>query len=254
MSTPLPCPAPPDDGLASLHDDLDPAHDLAPPHRRLAALLDRQAGVVGRAQALAAGLAPREVDRLLARRLWCPVHPRVYRAAGRPLTDEARVRAAVLWAGDGAVVVGAAAVWWHGITAAEPATVGVAVPRRCPGPRPGVVVRRQVLPPVDVVSLRGLAVAVRPLALLDAAVEAGAGGAALLRRALGGDVGVTERDLRAVAGSSAGPATAARLITAVTSVVTSTATPAATPIGDGKGDVGPTCPRRGMVAISESLQ
>ena len=186
------------------------------PHRQLAALLDRQAGVVGRAQALAAGLGPREVDRLLARRVWRPLHPRVYLAAGHPLTDEARVRAAALWAGDGAVVVGAAAVWWHGLGARAPATVAVAVPRRRPAARPGVTAQRHVLPPGDVVTLRGLAVPVRPLALLEAAVEAGSGGAALLRRALGDDVGLTEGELRAVAASPAGSATAARLIAAVT--------------------------------------
>ena len=193
-------------------------HDADPtPHGRLAAVLDRQAGVVGRAQALAAGFGPREVDRLLARRLWRPVHPRVYLAAGRPLTDEARVRAAALWAGDGAVVVGAAALWWHGLTARAPDTVGVAVPRRCPAARPGVLARRHLLAAGDVVTLRGLAVPVRPLALLDAAVEAGAGGAALLRRVMGGDAGLTEHELRAVAARTAGTATAARLIAAVAS-------------------------------------
>jgi hypothetical protein len=228
-------------------------HDVpAGPHPRLAALLHLQAGVVGRAQALAAGLAPREVDRLVARRVWRPVHPRVYLADGRPLTDEARVRAAVLWAGDGAVVVGAAAAWWHGLGSGghrpdglgdrAPATIGVAVPRRCPAPRPGVRARRRLLPAADVVTLRGLAVPVRPLALLDAAVEAGPGGAALLSGALRGRTDLTERQLRAVAARSTGTATAARLIAAVT------------PRRDGDRDVYPTGPRGGMVAISESLQ
>ena len=223
-------------------------HDVpAGPHPRFAALLDRQAGVVGRAQALAAGLAPREVDRLVARRLWRPVHPRVYLAAGRPLTDEARVRAAALWAGDGAVVVGAAAVWWHGLGSGgswdrAPATIGVAVPRRCPAERPGVRARRRLLPPADVVTLRGLAVPVRPLALLDAAVEAGPGGAALLSRALRGRPDLTERQLRAVAARSTGTATATRLIATVASR------------REDDRDVDPTRPRGGMMAISESLQ
>jgi hypothetical protein len=246
MSTPL-------HGLASPLHSLGSPHDgLAGLHHRLSALLDRQAGVVGRGQALAAGLTPREIDRLLARRLWDPVHPRVYLAAGRPLTDEARVRAAALWAGDGAVVVGAAAVWWHGLWSGgpgvrAPATVGVALPRRCPAGRPGVSARRQHLPAAEVVTVRGLAVPVRPLALLDAAVEAGAGGPALLRRALGGDVGLTERQLRAVAASSAGTATAARLIAAVAPTGTAPPRPA-------HRDVGPTTPHAGMTGISESLQ
>ncbi len=188
---------------------------MSPPHHRLTALLDRQAGVVSRAQALAAGLTPREVDRHLARRLWRPLHPRVYLAAGHSPTDEARVRAAALWAGDGAVVVGAAAAWWHGLAPRPPAVVALAVPRRRPAGRPGVTARRRHLPAGDVVTLRGLAVPVRPLALLDAAVEAGAGGPALLRRALADGAGLA--DLRAVAARAAGPATAARLVAGVTS-------------------------------------
>jgi hypothetical protein len=178
-------------------------------------LVDGQAGVVGRRQAVAAGMAPQEVDRLLARRRWRPLHPRVYLVAGYALTDEARVRAAALWAGHGAVVAGTAAAWWHGLVATAPATVGLAVPRRRPAPRPGVLPRRRVLAAGDVVTLRGLAVPVRPLALLDAAVDAGAGGPALLHRTRGHGVGTAE--LRAVVARSAGPATAARLLAGVTS-------------------------------------
>jgi hypothetical protein len=150
----------------------------------LVAVLDRQAGVVTRSQALAAGLTPHDVDRLLARRRWRPLHPRVYLAEDHPLSDEARVRAAVLWAGDGAVLAGRAAAWWHGLVDRAPPTVVVTVPRRSPAARPGVLARRRLCAPGDVVTLRGLAVPVRPLAVVDAAVEAGAGGAGLLAQAL----------------------------------------------------------------------
>jgi hypothetical protein len=68
------------------------------------------------------------------------------------------------------------------------------------------------------VVVRGLAVPVRPLALLDAAVEAGAAGPALLA-SLRHDVGLAE--LRAVAGRSAGTATAGLLLADVTADVTS---------------------------------
>jgi hypothetical protein len=157
-------------------------------------LLARQAGVVSRAQAVGAGLAPHEVDRLVARRRLRPLHPRVYLAAGQPLTDEARVRAAVLWAGEGAVLAGLAAAWWHGLVRRPPPTVAVTVGRRCPGPRPGVSVRRCLRPKEDVVRLRGVAVTARPVTVLEAAVEAGAGGAALLDRALGRVVDPDELD------------------------------------------------------------
>ena len=173
------------------------------------AVLWRQAGVVSRAQARSAGTTAQQIDRLVARRRWVPVHPRVYLAATHGFTDEARVRAAVLWAGDGAVLGGLAALWWHGLLPVLAATVTVTVPRRYPDPRPGVVVRRRVLRAGEVVALRGVAVPVRPLALLDAAVEAGAGGAALLR-ALRGDLDLVE--LQAVAERAVGRASAGRLL------------------------------------------
>jgi hypothetical protein len=153
---------------------------MATPPLPISALLHRQAGVVSRTQALRAGLTGGQIDRLVARRRWRPVHPRVYREAEREVTDEARLRAAVLWAGDGAVPGGRAALWWHGLLPGAPETVTLRVPRRCPDPPPGVV-WRQIRHTDRVVTLRGLTVPVRALALLDAAVETGAGGAALLR-------------------------------------------------------------------------
>ncbi|NMI02126.1 endonuclease domain-containing protein [Pseudonocardia acidicola] len=145
----------------------------------------RQAGVITRAQACSAGLSRDAVDRRLATRRWRPVHPRVYLAAGHRLTDEARVRAAVLWAGEGAVLSGAAAAWWHEMAECAPPVVGVTVPRRrCPGPRPGVTVRRRGLDPADGDERNGVIVTARPLTVLEAAVEMGGAGGAFLDRAL----------------------------------------------------------------------
>ena len=177
------------------------------PLHRTGALAARQAGVVSRDQALRAGLTAARIDRLLARRRLRPLLPRVYLAAGHPPGDEARVRAAVLWAGPGAVLVGAAAAWWHGLVGRAPPTVGLAVPGRSAA-RPGVLARHRVLPAEAVVTVRGLATAARPLALLDAAVEAGPAGPALLR----GAGGVAPAELRAVAAGAAGAATAGRLL------------------------------------------
>lgn len=73
-----------------------------------------------------------------------------------------------------------------------------------------MLARRRALPAGDVVTVRGLAVPVRPLALLDAAVDAGADGPALLHHAL--RTGVRVPQLRAVAASAAGTTTAARLL------------------------------------------
>lgn len=174
-----------------------------------ALLLQRQAGVVSRAQALAAGLTGGQVDRLVARRRWRPVHPRVYRDADHGFTDEARLRAAVLWAGAAAVPRGGAALWWHGLLPALPDTITLAVPGRCPNATGGVVVCTRTLPDRHLITVRGLSVPVGSLALLDASVEAGAGGAALLR-ALHGQVGLAE--LRSVADHALGRTSARRLL------------------------------------------
>lgn len=149
------------------------------------AYLARQAGIISREQALTAGLSRDAVDRRIATRRWRPVHPRVYLAAGRPLDDEARLRAAVLWAGPGAVLSGAAASWWHGMAESPPGTVVVIVGRRRqPRSRDGVLLRARDLAPHDVVDRAGLPVTAPALTVLDAAVELGPAGGAFLDRAL----------------------------------------------------------------------
>jgi hypothetical protein len=147
-------------------------------------ILRRQGGVISRHQATAAGLSPGAVDDQLRRRRWRPLHPQVYLASGRPTDPEVRIRAAMLWAGDGAVLSGAAAAWWFGMLRQPPPTVRVTVPRRPPRPRPGLVVQRRELVAVDLAEQRGLRLTARPLTVLEAAVELGGAGAALLDRAL----------------------------------------------------------------------
>ena len=215
-----PLPQPPSHRLAS-----PPRHSSArrttasPARRRLSALLDRQAGVVGRGQALAAGLTPRE-DRPAARPAalgsGAPARlPRRRPASHRRGSGPGRGAVG----GDGAVVVGAAAVWWHGLWSDGPGSRARHGRGRRPAPlpaaRPGVSARRQHLPAAEVVTVRGSPSpsARSPCSTPPSRPEPG--GPALLRRALGGDVGLTERQLRAVAASSAGTATAARLIAAV---------------------------------------
>jgi very-short-patch-repair endonuclease len=153
------------------------------------ALLVHQAGIVSREQALAAGMTTHAVDHRVRTRRWRPVHPRVYLASGHRLGDEARVRAALLWAGADAVLSGTAAAWWHGLVPDAPAVVGVTVPgRRRPRRHRGVQVRRRDLAAADGTVVRGLAVTARPLAVLEAAVEMGAQGGPFLDRALQGAV------------------------------------------------------------------
>jgi very-short-patch-repair endonuclease len=70
-------------------------------------------GVFPHNEVLAAGLTQRQVDRRLRSGAWVRVLPRVYRNAATPLTDAARRRAALWWAGRNAVLShrSAATIW-----------------------------------------------------------------------------------------------------------------------------------------------
>jgi hypothetical protein len=149
-------------------------------------VLRRQGGVISRHQAVAAGLSPGAVDDLLRRRRWRPLHPQVYLDAGRPSDAGVRMRAALIWAGDGAVLTGAAAAWWYRLLPEPPARISVAVPGRPPRARPGLAVQRRRLPAADLAEHRGLRLTARPLTVLEAAVELGDVGPALLDRVLQG--------------------------------------------------------------------
>jgi very-short-patch-repair endonuclease len=100
------------------------------------------------------------------------------------LSDEARVRAAWLWAGQKAAVSGPAAAYWHGLLNTAPDAIEVTVPRRLgPGNRPGVRIRRRDLLAADVVGTRGLWLTGLPLSVLETAVVLN-DGSAFLDRAL----------------------------------------------------------------------
>jgi hypothetical protein len=183
-------------------------------------LLTRQAGVISREQALGAGLGAATVDRLVRKRRWQPLHPRVYLAPEYECGDEARAWAAVLWAGDGAVLSGAGAAWWHGMVCAAPATFGVTAPVRRPV-RPEVVVRCRMLDAADLTAYRGLPVTALALTALEAAAElGGSAGDALLDRALQDPVSWTDL----LAAHRRNPATAgAALLAAATARATAEA-------------------------------
>lgn len=138
-------------------------------------LLARQAGVVTLAQAVAAGVSASTVQRWARSGRWRRLHPGVYLAGGHRLTDEARIRAAWLWASGGALdgraaVSGPTAAHWHGLLPRCPAAVEVTVPRRThQRPRPGVLTRRRDLPFPDLELDRDLLVVGRPLAVLQTA-------------------------------------------------------------------------------------
>ena len=114
-----------------------------------------QAGVVARWQLLDAGLTAGQVTALLDSRRWAGLFPGVYATFTGTVGDEARLWAAVLVAGRGAVLGGVAALTLAGVPLALPDVLTVCVPAdRTPRSWPGVrVVRR-----------RGLAHAAHPAA------------------------------------------------------------------------------------------
>lgn len=135
-------------------------------------LLARQAGVVTLAQAVEGGISAHTVQRWTRAGRWRRLHPSVYLAGGHRLTDEARIRAAWLWAGAGdAVVTGPAAAFWQRMLTRAPAQVEITVPRQeHRRPQQGVVLRRRDLHRADLIMDADVLVADRPLAALETAV------------------------------------------------------------------------------------
>jgi hypothetical protein len=102
-----------------------------------------QAGLVTRAQALAAGLSARAIEWRLARGKWVRIHPGVYLT--RPGRDdwEMRAVAGLLHAGPGSALSGRSAGHVWGLVRTEPETIEVAIPaHRKVRPVDGVVIRR----------------------------------------------------------------------------------------------------------------
>lgn len=152
-------------------------------HLLLDRLLRRQAGVVAVRQAAAHGVSPRTLQRWAAERGWERLHPGVYLAAGHRRTDEVRLRAAWLWAGEQSTVSGRAAAFWHGMAPAAPAVVEITVAARTkPRPQPGLRLVRRDLSRLDRVGLRGIRLTAHALTVLETAATS-ADGSAFLDRA-----------------------------------------------------------------------
>jgi hypothetical protein len=83
--------------------------------REWAVLLSVQRGIVDRAQALDAGLSRWRIEHRLESGAWQRVHPGVYATFSGPLPRDARLWAAVLRAGDGAMLSHETAAELHGI-------------------------------------------------------------------------------------------------------------------------------------------
>jgi Transcriptional regulator, AbiEi antitoxin/AbiEi antitoxin C-terminal domain len=149
-------------------------------------LVNSRDGVVTQDEAVRGGLTPRQIRYRVRSGQWARLHPGVYHVGRREPDQRVDTRAAVAWAGAGAVASGLTAAWWWGLRDWAPAAAEVTVPRaRSLRLRSGVVLRRRNLDPVDLVVLRGLPVTALPLTVLDAAAALGSdSGRPLVDRAL----------------------------------------------------------------------
>jgi very-short-patch-repair endonuclease/predicted transcriptional regulator of viral defense system len=94
------------------------------------AIAGEQGGIVGRAQLLAAGVSRSAIARAVRSGKLHRVHSGVYAAvAPELLTEEGHITAALLAAGDGALLSHGTAAWRWRIIAAPPSVMQLAVPR-----------------------------------------------------------------------------------------------------------------------------
>lgn len=123
--------------------------------RIIASIAARQHAAVGRSQLLDAGVSKSAIDRRVTAGRLVPVHAGVYLPAGSAPSWRQSVMAAVLAAGDGAVVSHRGAAHLLGVPGVEPqAEITVAMSR---GPAiPGIVIHRGELRPSDVTTLDGI--------------------------------------------------------------------------------------------------
>jgi predicted transcriptional regulator of viral defense system len=98
---------------------------------RVRMVAERQAGRVSAFQLTALGIESVVVVRWVADGYLQPVLPRVYAVGHRAPSVEADLWAAVLYAGPGAMLSHATALWWHGLLDHRPWPLQVTTPRRC---------------------------------------------------------------------------------------------------------------------------
>jgi predicted transcriptional regulator of viral defense system len=89
---------------------------------------ERQGGVVSWGQLATCGVTRSTVSRWVDRGRLHRVHPGVYAVGHRVLGIEARLRAALLYAGPAAVLSHTSAAWWWGVIAAQPVRIHLSAP------------------------------------------------------------------------------------------------------------------------------
>jgi hypothetical protein len=98
---------------------------------RVATLADRQSGRVSATQLVALGIDKQVVSRWVGQGYLHPDLPRVYAVGHRAPSVNADLTAAVLYAGPGAMLSHATALWWRGLIDHQPWPIEVSTLRRC---------------------------------------------------------------------------------------------------------------------------
>jgi very-short-patch-repair endonuclease len=132
---------------------------------RLLALVERQHGVIARAQLLALGIAARTIQHWRARGLLHDLHVGVYAWGHRAVSWQGRCMAALLAGGDGAAISHAAAAVLHGLLKPR-ATIDVITPRQLRGDA-GLRCHRGTLADDEVTEREGIRVTTVERTLFD---------------------------------------------------------------------------------------
>ena len=129
-------------------------------------MAERQHGVLHREQLRALGVSGSAISRWEAAGRIHRLYPSVYALGHRALDDEGRLRAALLYAGPGAVLSHLTAAWLWEIVDTQPRTIDLSATREIIT-QPGLVIHRRR--EVEAATHRELSVTSVRLALLDAA-------------------------------------------------------------------------------------
>jgi very-short-patch-repair endonuclease len=130
-----------------------------------------QAGIVTRAQLLTAGVSRWAIDRALHSGSLCRIHPGVYSTAAPELiAEDGLLIAALLAAGEGALLSHGTAAWRWRLIPAPPAVIELSVPRRREAP-PGVTLSQTNLRANDLTLNARFPTTSVPRTLLDLATR-----------------------------------------------------------------------------------
>ncbi|HKH18249.1 MAG TPA: type IV toxin-antitoxin system AbiEi family antitoxin domain-containing protein [Solirubrobacteraceae bacterium] len=141
------------------------------PDAAIAAIADRQGGVIARGQLVALGLSASAVDRRMRARRLHVLHRGVYSVGHRVVGACGRRWAAVLACGPGAVLSHASAAAAWDIRRSASATIDVTVGRTGRAKRAGIRLHWRVLPRDEITDLDGLPITTPARTLLDLAAS-----------------------------------------------------------------------------------